>query len=285
MLMQQALMLNAIRLHLHVYALLTYCFNKEMHYINTILPQDRVLYDFPATPQDMVPSYRSVYAPQNINLDQWLLYDHFTTAQNMMESYRPFHTSQKINITLLILKKQLPIDIELYMRLLINFNNYICTSLFKNTLIKDICQRIKLILMQHLILVHDFAVYIRHFQIQYICNITFLCQLILHCLQCTFKLIAEWLNYILIMEHVSKSSNSYYQYPKTNLIGGGSKFFSIAELSLYFQTNVAYKDVKFCYKDYIKASEYNDGTNTFYCLVPFIILLSKLTIGQLQLIT
>jgi len=116
------------------------------------------------------------------------------------------------------------------MQLLINFNNYTSTLLSENTLIKDICQRIKLFSMQHLILAYDFAVYIRWLQTHYVSNITSLCQLILHYLQCAFKLIAELLHYIPIIEHISKKSSTYYQYPKTNHIGGGSKFFSIAKL-------------------------------------------------------
>jgi len=90
-------MLNAVCLHLHVYPLLTYCFNKEMHYINAILSQDRVLYNGPATPQDTVSSYRSVYAPQNINLDQWVLYNCPATPQDMVSSCRSVYAPQNIN--------------------------------------------------------------------------------------------------------------------------------------------------------------------------------------------
>ena len=100
--MQQTLMLNAVCLHLHVYPLLMYCSNKEMHYINAILPQDRVLYDPPATTQDTVSSYRSVYASQNINLDQWVLYNCSATPQDInchqqMLCYCPT-TPQNINL-------------------------------------------------------------------------------------------------------------------------------------------------------------------------------------------
>ena len=76
-------MLNVVRLHLHVYRLLTYCFNKEIHHMNAILPHDWVLYDRSATPQDMVQYYRPVFAPQDINLDQQVLYNGPATPQDI----------------------------------------------------------------------------------------------------------------------------------------------------------------------------------------------------------
>jgi len=94
--------------------------------------------------------------------------------------------------------------------------------------------------MQPLILRHDFEVYIRQLQINSICNITLPHQLILHhYFQCKFLLLAELLSYIHVRsyicirsythmrQNIDNKSNSYYQYPKINHVGGGSKFFSI----------------------------------------------------------
>jgi len=200
-----------------------------------------MLQDHLDPPQDMVQPYRSVYAPQNINHDLKVLYDHPASPQDMVQSYHSVYALQNINHDLRVSyyptrpQNQLPFDIELYLQLLFNFNNFICTLTFETTLIKQRCQRLRLKLMQALMLVHDFAVYIRQLQTHYVCNITLLYQLILHYyFQCTFGFVTELLSYIYMMKNISNESSSHYQYPGINYIGGGSKFFSITELSPYF---------------------------------------------------
>ena len=256
----------------------------------------RVLYDHPASSQDMVQSYCSVYAPQNINHDlrvsyyhtrpeDQVLYHYLVILQNMQSYHYSIYISQKIHTNQPIFTKQLPFDIELYLRLLFNFNNFICTLTFETTLIKQRCQRLRLKLIQTLMLVHDFAVYIRQLQTHHICNITLLYQLILHhYFQYTFEFITELLLYIYMMKKISNESNSHFQYAGINYIGGGSKFFSITELSPHLQSGTDYNDVKFSYKDYVKVSQCYQDTNTVQCTLPFTILLPKLTIDQLKVI-
>ena len=241
-------------------------------------------------------SYCPVYAPHDVNLNQQVL-DHCSNIIHNIAQSHSFVLPQKITINLFILKRQLLFHIELYMRLLINFNHYICTLLTENTSIKQKCQRIKLKLMQSFILAHDFAVSIRQLQAHCVGNITLLHQLILHhYIQYTIKFLAELLSYIHlksyihiksythVRQNISNTSNSY-EYTRVNHIGGGSKFFSIAELSPYIQTNIVYENVKFCYKDYVKTSQLYHGANIIQCSVPFAILLPKLTLDQLKVIS